>query len=314
MNRLARARFPFVFLWDFESKKPVVFEREKAAENGLFFEMEGRGNSPAMPRPRKNFFFRSQPMPKADYAAAFAKVQAGLRRGDSYLTNLTFPTPIETNFSLQELFGASRARFKVLYRDQFTCFSPEPFVRITANEIATYPMKGTIDAALPQAAERILNDPKEAAEHATIVDLLRNDLSRVAKAVRVRRYRYLEALQTHESRLLQVSSEVVGTIDTDFWNQLGDHFLTLLPAGSISGAPKVKTCELIRKAEQQERGYFTGVFGYYDGKTLQSAVMIRFIEQRNGRLYFRSGGGITANSQCGKEYEEMIQKVYVPIY
>ena len=87
----------------------------------------------------------------------------------------------------------------------------------------------------------------------------------------------------------------------------------LLPAGSISGAPKVKTVEVIQQAEQGKRGYYTGVFGYFDGENLDSAVAIRYIEQINGQFWFRSGGGITAKSQLKEEYQELLEKVYVPI-
>ncbi|OGU77880.1 MAG: hypothetical protein A2279_07140 [Stygiobacter sp. RIFOXYA12_FULL_38_9] len=86
----------------------------------------------------------------------------------------------------------------------------------------------------------------------------------------------------------------------------------MLPAGSISGAPKKKTVEIIQNAEKLERGYYTGVFGYYDGNNLDSAVMIRFIEQTAEGLVYRSGGGITFMSDVNSEYQELIDKVYVP--
>ena len=88
----------------------------------------------------------------------------------------------------------------------------------------------------------------------------------------------------------------------------------MLPAGSISGAPKRKTVEIIREAETYERGFYTGVMGYFDGETLDSAVMIRFLEQDGDRFIFKSGGGITFQSRARDEYEEMISKIYVPIY
>jgi len=88
--------------------------------------------------------------------------------------------------------------------------------------------------------------------------------------------------------------------------------LQLLPAGSITGAPKSKTVEIIAKAENYKRNYYTGIFGVYDGNTLESAVMIRFIEKDFGQLYFKSGGGITSMSDPVKEYDELIQKIYVP--
>jgi para-aminobenzoate synthetase component 1 len=95
--------------------------------------------------------------------------------------------------------------------------------------------------------------------------------------------------------------------------QLGDIFRTLLPAGSVSGAPKNRTLQIIHEAETYPRGFYTGVFGFYDGIRLDSGVMIRFIENKNGKLTFYSGGGITWNSKPQTEYDELIDKVYVPI-
>jgi para-aminobenzoate synthetase component 1 len=94
---------------------------------------------------------------------------------------------------------------------------------------------------------------------------------------------------------------------------LGEIILKLLPAGSITGAPKPKTLEIINRGENYKRDFYTGIFGYFDGKNLDSAVMIRFIENKNGQLYFKSGGGITSMSDATKEYDELIQKIYVPI-
>lgn len=176
-------------------------------------------------------------------------------------------------------------------------------------------MKGTIDASLPHADERLLNDPKETAEHATITDLIRNDLSRFAREVTVTRFRYLDKLHTHQGVLWQMSSEIRGRLPHDCHEQLGDLFFSMLPAGSISGAPKKKTVEIIREAENYRRGFYTGVMGYFDGMNLDSAVMIRFLEQGdNGVMAFKSGGGITFQSDAHNEYEEMKQKIYVPIY
>jgi para-aminobenzoate synthetase component 1 len=89
----------------------------------------------------------------------------------------------------------------------------------------------------------------------------------------------------------------------------------MLPAGSICGAPKKRTLEIITEAEGERRGFYTGVAGVFDGRDLDSGVLIRFIEQTpSGELRFRSGGGITAKSDARSEYDELIQKVYVPIY
>jgi para-aminobenzoate synthetase component 1 len=174
-------------------------------------------------------------------------------------------------------------------------------------------MKGTIDAALPDAQNLILSDPKESAEHATIVDLIRNDLSMVAEKVWVERYRYIDRITTNDKTLLQVSSEVAGMLPADFRGEYGDLIMKLLPAGSITGAPKPSTQRIIAEAEAYERGYYTGVMGYFDGQNFESAVMIRFIENQNGQLVFKSGGGVTASSKASQEYQEIIDKVYLPI-
>jgi len=232
--------------------------------------------------------------------------------GNTYLTNLTFPSEIKTNLSLKDIYKLSSARYKLLYRDQFVVFSPEIFVQIRKGQIRSFPMKGTIDADIPRARELLLNDTKEMAEHVTIVDLIRNDLSIYANQVKVEKYRYIDTLETSNKRLLQVSSEITGELAPDYLSCLGEIIFSMLPAGSISGAPKPETIRIIQDAEGLDRGYYTGIMGYFDGKNFDSAVMIRYIENRDGQLYYRSGGGITFMSDPEKEYQELIDKVYLP--
>ena len=235
-----------------------------------------------------------------------------LNYGNSYLLNLTFPTRLNTDLNLATIYHRSTAPYKLLVDDSFVVFSPECFIKIADNTISSYPMKGTINASIPNAKAIILEDEKESAEHATIVDLIRNDLSMVAENVRVVDYRYVERVKTIKGDLLQVSSKIEGDLDTDGPLPIGSILFTLLPAGSISGAPKRKTLEIIKAAESVDRGYFTGIFGIFDGKNLDSGVMIRFIEKFDDGLFFKSGGGITAKSNVQAEYEELINKVYVP--
>ena len=226
----------------------------------------------------------------------------------------------------------------------FVCFSPETFVRIKGGRIYSYPMKGTLDASLPDAEKLLMEDRKEAAEHATIVDLIRNDLSRVAENVRVDKYRYIDVLHTNKGDILQTSSEISGRLPEDYPHHLGKILDAQLPAGSITGAPKDKTMQIIQEAEGYDRGFYTGIMGIYDQGELNSAVMIRFIEEETSpvdfeadgeknfnasegkgdeasegkrdeasrKLYFKAGGGITSKSDCRREYEEVIQKIYLP--
>jgi para-aminobenzoate synthetase component 1 len=179
--------------------------------------------------------------------------------------------------------------------------------------ISSYPMKGTIDTSIKDAEEIILNNKKELAEHTTIVDLIRNDLSIVAKKVRVEKFRYVEKIRTNNKDLLQVSSKIAGELNSDYRQRIGDIVFSLLPAGSISGAPKKKTVEIIEEVEAYDRGYYTGIFGSFNGNNLDSGVTIRFIENQDGIFIFKSGGGITAFSNAESEYQELIDKVYVPI-
>jgi para-aminobenzoate synthetase component 1 len=174
-------------------------------------------------------------------------------------------------------------------------------------------MKGTIDAMIPDAGKVILNDKKETAEHYTIVDLIRNDLNSISKRVRVERFRYLDTIVTNEKKLLQVSSEVCGDLEKDYLSHIGDIIFALLPAGSVSGAPKRKTTEIIAATEDRKRGYYTGIFGIFDGHNLDSGVMIRYIEKSDAGYIYYSGGGITSFSDPLSEYKEMIDKIYVPI-
>jgi para-aminobenzoate synthetase component I len=313
MNRYGREKRAFVFIIDFSGNSSLVVLPEQLESQGIRIALPGlSSHRPGLPIP--DFFFKKFPVEFGHYERAFNRVKDAIQRGDTFLLNLTFPTRIDTNLTLNQIFDFSRAKYKLLYQEDFVVFSPEPFIRVENNIISTFPMKGTVDAAVENAEKVLLEDIKELAEHYTIVDLLRNDLSMVAKKVRVEQFRFVEQIKTHDRTLLQTSSKITGELQPGWQSSIGDIIFALLPAGSVSGAPKKKTVELIREAETYERGYFTGIFGYFDGNNLDSAVMIRFIERKNGRLWFKSGGGITSFSSCEKEYQELVQKVYLPIF
>jgi para-aminobenzoate synthetase component 1 len=313
MNKFGMHQKPFLFVIDFKMQENIVIPLEEVQPDEIKYEVNGKRNftdSPAENPPEA--FLVKHPVSFETYKKAFDKVMHHLHRGNSYLLNLTFPTPIETDLSLQDIFLRSKAKYKLYIKDRFTVFSPEIFVQIKEGRIASFPMKGTIDAAIPDAEKLILQDEKETAEHNTIVDLIRNDLSMVAKKVRVERFRYIDKIQTNEKTLLQVSSEISGVLENDYSAKIGDIIFRLLPAGSVTGAPKKKTVEVILETETYNRGCYTGVFGIFDKGMLDSCVMIRFIENINDGLVYKSGGGITSSSDALTEYEEMISKVYVP--
>ena len=312
MNQLGKEKSPFIFILDFELKNPVILKIGQIP-NDIYYKFNDIKNYTLSGTQSKPLHFLPNPMPIGQYTKAFDAAKKEILYGNSFLLNLTFPTPIETNYTLRELFNISHARYKLYYKDQFIVSSPEIFIKIIDGKIFTFPMKGTIDASIPDATSNILNDVKETAEHYTIVDLLRNDLSMVATNVKVNKFRYIDKLVTSTKTLLQVSSEIEGTLPIDFNENLGTIFAKLLPAGSISGAPKKKTVEIIKANEIDDRGYYTGVFGIFDGNNVDSGVMIRYIEKQDDKLIYRSGCGITYRSECTSEYQEMIDKVYIPL-
>lgn len=311
LNYFGRTKTPCLFVIDFDLQHFYIAPLSQL-DSDIFFDFKGFNNILPLTL-NKSIYLKKKPVPFSLYQQAFQKIQAEMYAGNTYLLNLTFPTKISLNLSLLDTFLNSQAKFKLYFKDKFITFSPERFIKIENNHIFTYPMKGTIDAKLPHAQTIILNDIKEKAEHTMVVDLLRNDLSIVAKKVAVNRFRYLEKIVTNDKTLFQVSSEISGQLPMHWQHHLGDILFALLPAGSVTGAPKKKTVDIIKTVETYQRGFFTGIFGYFDGQKLDSAVMIRFIEKQEKQLVYKSGGGITINSQAEKEYQEMLDKIYVPV-
>ena len=313
MNEYGKKRLPFLFIINFDRTRADIFSPAEATGQSVLFNISGTRNYTKKATIRiEGTSFAKEPVSFSEYRIAFNKVREEIAKGNTYLLNLTFPTMIGTSYGLSEIFQRGISPYKLLYRDEFVVFSPETFIRIENNLISSFPMKGTIDAGLPGAAERLLLDYKEKAEHNTIVDLIRNDLSMVSKNVRVENFRYIEKIRTNEKDLLQTSSRITGNLQPKWEQEIGDIMMTLLPAGSVTGAPKKRTVEIIKDVESYERGFYTGIFGFFDGLNIDSAVMIRFIEKTSDGMFFKSGGGITCFSKCQSEYREMIDKVYLP--
>jgi len=311
MDTFGKNRTPFLFIISYDQSK-IFAKPLKQLDDDIFYKLESWRNYPIQKR-TKNYSCSKSPVLFKTYKKALNNILKEIRSGNTYLINLTFKTPIETNFSLKEIFTHSHAKFKLYYKDEFICFSPESFVEIEGNTIATYPMKGTIDANLQDAEKKILTNEKEMAEHVMIVDLMRNDLGIIGSEVKVEKFRYVEKIQAGEKELLQVSSKIIAKLPDNWRDNIGSLLRQLLPAGSITGTPKRSTVDIIEKIENFERGFYTGVFGVFDGESLRSGVMIRFIEKDNNTLYYKSGGGITIDSDAKSEYDELIDKIYLPI-
>ncbi|WP_297441385.1 aminodeoxychorismate synthase component I [Sulfurimonas sp.] len=307
INVLAKQRKPFLFISDFLGERVEVILLEDLQKNDIEFSISARGGFKEHSHQLKKI-----PLPFVEYKKKFDAVIENIKAGETYILNLTQATPIQTQLSLKEMYTLANAEYKLRYKDEFICFSPEKFIQIKDDKIHTFPMKGTIDASLENAATIILENEKEMAEHIMIVDLLRNDLSIKASEVKVEDFRYIQTIEAGEKKLLQVSSHISAKLPPNWQENLGDILHSLLPAGSISGAPKKSTVKIIKDIEGYERGFFTGVFGLFDGMSFDSGVMIRYIEKTPQGYIYKSGGGITLDSDAKLEFEELQDKIYLP--
>lgn len=305
LNDYGKRREPIFFAVDFENKNWIL------EDEGVQFKLAKYKNYKDKKFSNITCIKNKLHVDFNEYKKALQKVKEHIKKGNTYLLNLTCKTELEGKVDLESIFYNSNAKFKLHVKDKFVCFSPERFVKIRDNKISTYPMKGTIEASIPHAMERILANQKEMSEHTMVVDLLRNDLGMVGSDVEVEKFRYIDKIKAGDKELLQVSSKITAKLSEDWHSRLGDIIFAMLPAGSITGTPKKKTVEIIKEVENYERGFFTGVFGYFDGESFDSAVMIRFIEKNGEKFIFKSGGGITIDSDEVCEYQEMKDKVYI---
>lgn len=298
----------FICLIDFNGEKAWAGSISQAEELGI----EVAFNNSITKEIAPPYYFEKFPIDYDTYHKQFFQVQSELKRGNSFLVNLTAETPISCNLTLDQIFKYADATYKLHIPDSLVVFSPECFIKIDKKyQISSFPMKGT-RLVTETSKEDLKSDAKEQAEHATIVDLIRNDLSKVAFPIEVEKYKYIDTIKTHDGNLYQMSSAIKGQLLPTLEGKIGSILRQLLPAGSITGAPKAQTIKIIEEVESYDRGFYTGIMGYFDGETFDSGVMIRFIEKKDQHLVFKSGGGITIFSEVEKEYKELIQKVYLP--
>ena len=313
LNKFGFEKEPFLFVLSYDLSKFYI-EKLSNLPSTIKFELNFKEHQKTKTVQENKL--EKIPLSFKEYKKKFDILQNEIKEGNSYLLNLTAKTKIKTALSLENIYKNTQARFKLRFQNQnenFVCFSPERFVEIKKNKISTYPMKGTIDSSIINAQARILGDIKEMAEHTMVVDLLRNDLGIVGSKVRVDMFRYVEKINAGNKKLFQVSSKISANLQNNWHENIGDILTSLLPAGSITGTPKKKTIEILNKVEEYDRGFYTGIFGFFDGENLDSSVMIRFIEiNKNGELFYKSGGGITCDSNVELEYQELLDKIYLP--
>ncbi len=315
INRLAAAGQAFMFVISYDLSEIYIIQKSDLFLHEIYFSTPIWEHDP-LGSSEQSISLNIETTNKQGYEENLRKLILDIQNGESYLTNFTTSTLVSCHQSLLEIFQASKALFRLYFAGEFISFSPERFVQIQDNKISTYPMKGTIVAKNKEIASSIMDDKKESYEHNTIIDLMRNDLSMHASQVRLDQYRYLSEIRSPAKRIFQVSSSITGELEQNWKSRLGDIIMDMLPAGSISGAPKKRTCELIAQYESHQRNFYTGIAGFFDGQSFDSAVLIRYMEpstDKNTYIY-KSGGGITALSTIENEYQECIDKIYVPTF
>ncbi len=193
---------------------------------------------------------------------------------------------------------------------EVTGASPETLVKVLDNKVMTYPLAGTKPRGKTEEEdllfeEMLLVDNKECAEHNMLVDLGRNDIGKISKFGTVKVEEYMKVLKF--STVMHIGSTVTGEVDTD--KDSLDAVDAILPAGTLSGAPKIRAMEIIDELENEKRGIYGGAIGYLDfSGNIDTCIGIRLAFKKNGKIFIRSGAGIVMDSDPESEYQECINK------
>lgn len=254
---------------------------------------------------------------KTEYCDMVNKAKRYIREGDIFQVVLSNRFEADFEGSLLNAYRVLRTTnpspymFYIASDDiEIAGASPETLVKLQNGCLYTFPLAGTrprgkTDAEDFRYEQDLLSDPKELAEHNMLVDLGRNDLGRISRfgTVKVEKYLSIERF----SHVMHIGSTVRGQIREDK-NAL-DAVDAVLPAGTLSGAPKIRACEIINELENNKRGIYGGAIGYIDlTGNLDTCIAIRIAFKKNGKVFVRSGAGIVADSVPENEYQECINK------
>ena len=210
LNKFGSSKEPFLFVISYDLSKFYI-QKLSLLPSSIKFEFDSK----EIKNLKHKTSLEKFPIDFDKYKIKFDLLQEEIKSGNSYLCNLTAKTKIKTSITLDEIYDLVQSKFKLRFQnesDNFVCFSPERFIEIKDNKIFTYPMKGTIDASIPNAESIILDNEKEMAEHTMVVDLLRNDLGIIANNVRVDKFRYAEKINAGDKELLQISLQISGKV------------------------------------------------------------------------------------------------------
>lgn len=255
--------------------------------------------------------------PKERYEKMVETARHYIHEGDIFQVVLSNPMRAKAEGSLFDTYRVLRATNPSPYMFYFSSddieiagASPETLVKLEAGKLSTFPLAGT----RPRGKDRqedlelereLLQDEKELAEHNMLVDLGRNDIGKISEigSVQVEKYMEIERF----SHVMHIGSTVTGTIRKD--KDAVDGVDSILPAGTLSGAPKFRACQIIEELEGSKRGIYGGAIGYLDfAGNLDTCIAIRLVYKKNGEICIRSGAGIVADSVPEKEFEECCNK------
>ena len=254
---------------------------------------------------------------QSEYAAMVEKAKHYIHEGDIFQVVLSNPLTAAAEGSMLDVYRVLRTTNPSPYMFYFVSddieiagASPETLARLENGRVETFPLAGTrprgATAAEDEQLERdLLSDEKELAEHNMLVDLGRNDLGRICELGSVHVDQYLTIHRF--SHVMHIGSEVSGTLRAD--RDAVDAVDAILPAGTLSGAPKLRACEIIQELEGAKRGIYGGAVGYLDFTgNLDTCISIRLAYKKDGRVCVQSGAGIVADSNPASEYAECRNK------
>jgi anthranilate synthase component I len=304
------------FVDEEEDDVEVAYRRAAAAIADVRARLRGAVPTPDVPALVEPPTFTSN-MEREEFEAAVARIVEYVRAGDAFQVvpsqRFSAPAPVEAFSIYRGLRAVNPSPY--MYFLEFGDFqiagaSPEPLVKVTGNRVETRPIAGTYPRGDDEdedrrLAERLVNDPKERAEHVMLVDLGRNDLGRVCEYGTVK-VDELMVVETY-SHVLHIVSQVSGTLREGVGAM--DVLRSALPAGTLSGAPKVRAMQIIDELEPVKRCSYGGAIGYLSWNgDLDTAIHIRTVVVKDGQVHVQAGGGTVADAKPSYEYNESVNK------
>lgn len=255
--------------------------------------------------------------PRKQYCGMVEKAKQYIREGDIFQVVLSNPMRAQAEGNLFDTYRVLRATNPSPYMFYFSSddlemagASPETLVKLEAGKLSTFPLAGTRPRGKTRKEDMeleadLLQDEKELAEHNMLVDLGRNDIGKISRigSVEVEKYLSVERF----SHVMHLGSTVIGELKEG--KDAVDAVDAILPAGTLSGAPKFRACQIIGELENSKRGVYGGAIGYLDFTgNLDTCIAIRLVYKKNGAICIRSGAGIVADSVPDKEFDECCNK------